>query len=224
MPDCAERLHTRLAVIDALERGDFRRLPPWPETVVVVSGFTALAGIDPRPVLTAIRAELETKIIDARIADALPSRSQPSPAPAAASKVTPGWPALQKTIAEGVASGQRGARVLAKTGIEAASKGMDRVRAAHGNAPQLANVRLPGRTPVAVSLAVTLSLVLMVTFGTSGALQAAVSGLPEPISGAFRSFHDYLLHATSTKKNGLVWIDVSDPRSRKTDKLPGPRR
>ena len=78
--------------------------------------------------------------------------------------------------------------------------------------------------PLAVSLAVTLPLALMVTFGTPGTLQAAVSSLPEPISGVFRSFGDYLLHATSPKKNGLVWINVSDPRSRKTDKLPGPRR
>ena len=142
LPECAERLQTRLAVVDALERGDFQRLPPWPETVKVVSGFTGLAGIDPRPVLTAIRAELDTKIIDARIADALPPRPQPAAAkaPPSATKSTSSWPAIHKSIAEGVASGQRGARGLAKTGLAAASKGMETVRAVTGTIPQLTNV------------------------------------------------------------------------------------
>ncbi|MEQ1576788.1 MAG: hypothetical protein ABL894_03970, partial [Hyphomicrobium sp.] len=80
------------------------------------------------------------------------------------------------------------------------------------------------RMPVALSLAVTLPLAAVIVFGGSGTLQAAVSSLPQPLSGAYRSVEDYVLRSMATEKNGLVWIEVSDPRSRKTDKLPAPRR
>lgn len=50
----ALHLQTSQATIFALEAGDFEHLPAWSETARVVIAYTALAGIDGRPVLAAL--------------------------------------------------------------------------------------------------------------------------------------------------------------------------
>ena len=235
----AQRLHTFPSVIDALERGEFDGLPSWPETVLVVSGFTALAGVDPRPALAAIREEIEGQIIDAQAAEvpANPARpafaraliraqSRPSfPPPNSSGEVAapaslPRWHSVSKKIGAGHVEARR----LTKSGLKAAGQRLSPVMKRAMALPVLGRVAPPWRMPVALSLAVTLSLAAVIVFGGSGTLQAAVSSLPQPLSGAYRSVEDYVLRSMATEKNGLVWIEVSDPRSRKTDKLPAPRR
>jgi transcriptional regulator with XRE-family HTH domain len=48
----------------------------------------------------------------------------------------------------------------------------------------------------------------------------AIALLPVPIAGPVRSGFDYLVGLTMPSRDGLTWIEVSDPRSRKVDKLP----
>jgi hypothetical protein len=48
----------------------------------------------------------------------------------------------------------------------------------------------------------------------------AIALLPLPIAGPVRAGFDYLVGLTTPSRDGLTWIEVSDPRSRKTDKLP----
>jgi hypothetical protein len=48
----------------------------------------------------------------------------------------------------------------------------------------------------------------------------AIALLPMPIAGPVRAGFDYLLGLTMPSRDGLTWIDVADPRSRKVDKLP----
>jgi hypothetical protein len=50
----AAHILTRVEVIEALETGQFEFLPQWPETARIVMAYTALAGIDGRPVLAAL--------------------------------------------------------------------------------------------------------------------------------------------------------------------------
>jgi hypothetical protein len=50
----AAHLLTAPDVIAALETGQFEMLPKWPETARIVMAYTALAGIDGRPVLGAL--------------------------------------------------------------------------------------------------------------------------------------------------------------------------
>jgi hypothetical protein len=52
----ANRIGTEATVIEALETGALDRLPPWPHTVRVVTAYTQLAHLDPRPVLHALHA------------------------------------------------------------------------------------------------------------------------------------------------------------------------
>ena len=53
-PEIASRLSTRIEIIAALEAGDVRNLPHWPETCRIVQTYTGLVGLDPRPVLRLI--------------------------------------------------------------------------------------------------------------------------------------------------------------------------
>jgi hypothetical protein len=48
----------------------------------------------------------------------------------------------------------------------------------------------------------------------------AIALLPVPIAGPARAGLDYLVGLTMPSRDGLTWIEVSDPRSRKADKLP----
>ena len=48
----------------------------------------------------------------------------------------------------------------------------------------------------------------------------AIALLPVPIAGPLRAGFDYLVGLTTPSRDGLTWIEVSDPRSRKVDKLP----
>jgi Helix-turn-helix domain len=48
----------------------------------------------------------------------------------------------------------------------------------------------------------------------------AIALLPVPIAGPVRAGFDYFVGLTRPSRDGLTWIEVSDPRSRKTDKLP----
>ncbi len=50
----AAQLKTTGSVIAALESADVEHLPPWSETQRIVMGYAAWAGIDGRPVLTAL--------------------------------------------------------------------------------------------------------------------------------------------------------------------------
>lgn len=54
LPQAAYYLKVQTNVIEALETGQVESLPPWQQTVQIVMGYTAMAGVDGRPVLSAI--------------------------------------------------------------------------------------------------------------------------------------------------------------------------
>lgn len=234
----AHRLHTSATVIDALEQGQFYRLPTWPETVVVVSGFTALAGVDPRPVLALIRGRLDAKIIDVPVSTGPRIESVPRAPKALTDKRTASGEISKKLTGKGeqiskqalssagrsMKAGWSKAGDVARSGLKTASSTAYPMMSRAASIPGLRHVLPPWRRSVVLGLLVTVPLAMLVSFGASGSLQAAVSALPWPVSDAARKVEDYILRATATEKEGLVWIEVSDPRSRKTDKLPSPRR
>lgn len=51
-------------------------------------------------------------------------------------------------------------------------------------------------------------------------LMMALRTLPSPIATPIRAAMDGLVVATAPRRDGLRWIDVEDPRTRKADKLP----
>jgi len=245
----AQRLYTAPAVIEALESGTLGRLPPWPELVLVVSGFTALAGIDPRPVLTTLRDHLDAAIIDIPsnpdVAPASPlSRAvalRPAPEPVivqAKGTAAPSMASRKRTASAAAASQAKGSQYIRQ--VQTAFRAGWEKGASQGRwvwkqaiAPCLSlSAQLPKQRPVlprwtrrvALSLVITLPLALVVSWGGGTSLQAAVSVLPRPVSSALRHAEDYVLRTFATYKDGMVWIEVNDPRSRKTDKLQTHRR
>lgn len=62
--DLAQKLSTRIEVVQALEQGALYALPPWPETCRVVNGYGALLNLDIRPLLRRIYSQLEAGIVE----------------------------------------------------------------------------------------------------------------------------------------------------------------
>ncbi len=61
--DLAQRLGTRIEVVQALEQGALYALPAWPETCRVINGYGALLNLDIRPLLRRIYAQIEAGIV-----------------------------------------------------------------------------------------------------------------------------------------------------------------
>ena len=51
-------------------------------------------------------------------------------------------------------------------------------------------------------------------------LEAAVARLPPPMKRLVRGAQNYVIVQLAPVRDGLRWIDVPDPRSRRGDKLP----
>ena len=209
LPDLAIRLGTRIEVITALERGEIGRLPPWPETVRVVTGFTSLARIDPRPVLAIIREQMDgtaTVVGAGKDASRKPLRSLARATASAAGRV-----AATTRSAASVAWGAREAMTQRWIASQTADMDLD--------ADERQSMAWLGRTGI------MLLLVLSLTFATylvrSAGLEGALADLRTPIVRLMNKTQDYISQrmASSSGSEELKWIDVDDPRSRRADRL-----
>jgi hypothetical protein len=83
---------------------------------------------------------------------------------------------------------------------------------------------MPRRWPV--WRLISAGFVLMVAgLGTqSSSLEAAMTKLPAPLGAMVRYAKETLLFKTSRTFEGMTWIDVENPRTRRADKLPAKRR
>lgn len=64
-----------------------------------------------------------------------------------------------------------------------------------------------------------LALALLLALCQPRLVHLVSSRLPDPMARGLRSVHDYLLIRFAPEREGLRWIEVSDPRARRTDKL-----
>lgn len=67
------------------------------------------------------------------------------------------------------------------------------------------------------AIAVPVALVVLVT--QTSVLEAAVAKLPPSVARIVRGAHDYVIVQLAPIRDGMRWIDVSDPRTRRSDKL-----
>lgn len=188
----AALLKTSPSVIAALETGHFADLPPWPHTRRIVWDYAALAGIDPAPALHCLELCLETvsHIIQ-------PARQSHLP-----------YAAQQSQIA-----------TLAQQPNEDDDAGEDD-EPRRPSLIQRLGFWMPRAWLTLRIAAVMLVLAFAGLFTQGWMLQAAMSKLPSPLGSLIREARDAILMRTSAKFEGMTWIDVSDPRSRKADKLP----
>jgi Helix-turn-helix domain len=59
--EVAHHIRTTPAIIEALERGQFEVMPPWPDAARIVMAYAAIAGIDGRSLVAALAEGLRTQ-------------------------------------------------------------------------------------------------------------------------------------------------------------------
>lgn len=238
--ELAARIGADAAVIVALEAGDLRHLPVWPETRRIVDQWVAGAGLDPRPALSALAAALEAlgKPVD---------RSSPQAVAEALTQSTRS--ARRNTANTGDRAGEiplprtRGASSPGRLTAAAAPPAISQTATVVERPPRLLRLPLPSTgsvlaamrmpRPSLARLAVGLPpsrplrwaamVVILAALGTSATqtrvVAGALSSLPAPAGDAVRSITDFIAVHFAPVRSGHRWIDVGDPRTRRADKL-----
>lgn len=242
--ELAARLAISLDIVRALETGRPEHLPPWQQGREIVGRWISLAGLDPRPALAGLeRACAALAQPGAKAPPGNHAKAPPGGAPAEPAAHAAADPAGRTTTKRfGPWRGrilQRDSQPVARP-IPARRGSIARRTTAPLRA-LLRRLTAPLRRH-GFSLAAGLppsrparwaALVLMVTGLLTAAAQTrvvagAVAALPAPAERAVRSISGYLsirsiADALAVRfapvRQGHRWIEVSDPRSRRGDKL-----
>jgi hypothetical protein len=189
-------LKTTPHVIQLLESGEVRAFPPWPETVRIVAELGRLYRVDTRPILNRIRGQV-------------------GPAGLAQVPVTQEVTISPKAVAATLDSRHPLVRAM--------SRGRRRKEASLDPGAQH---RAKRRKRRAAKTLFTLSAPVVLLGGLVWLAQAhpwlimqAVSVLPEPVAKVVRPAANALIVHLAPWRDGMRWIEVGDPRLRKTDKL-----
>jgi hypothetical protein len=94
-----------------------------------------------------------------------------------------------------------------RAAVQAAARGMERARIR----------RYEGRRPYGLFAVLAATVILLVT--QTSVLEAAVSQLPPSVARIVRGAQNYVIVKLAPIRDGLRWIDVPDPRTRKGNKL-----
>ena len=180
----AAKLGTHAGVISALEHADVESMPAWPETQRVVISYTAWAGIDGRPVLSALSV-LFREVEDKR-------------------RVAAQSAAIRPAVAASAARLRQASLMIAEGAKRLPREALNQAR----------------ERPVRTFYAVSLPLGFLVLALNTGLLNRAVAHVPAPIVRAAAAVKDTIAVHFAPVREGLRWIEVDNPRSRRSDKLP----
>jgi len=227
-------LETPVETVLALERGNASGMPPWPELERIAKRWLALSGVDPSPFI----AELAV-ITSEQTTGPARSSGPRIRAPRRVSRLGSG--ALQKVLqrvgfarsAEGpepvrqapkpIRSIRSGFGHLAAFAQRARRPSPDQETPSEAEKPRRDRHRAFGgwvRWAVAV---IVLSIISWATGSGTSVVAQAVRELP-PAHQAFQSISDFFAVQFAPVRAGHKWIEVSDPHSRRGDKLRiGPR-
>jgi hypothetical protein len=164
-------------------------LPHAKETDRIVRGYCELLRLDPEPILWRIRSRMQALAEQAGAA-------APMPLPAA----------IVPTTAS--RSGRRAQPVPPR-----------RATSTERSAAQWAQRR---RTRALFALSAPVALLAALVYVAHAAprpVYRTIALLPGPAGHAVRAVLDYVVLLTAPRREGLRWIEVSDPRLRKADKL-----
>jgi len=185
----ARRLATSTICVDNFEAGAVAALPHAKETDRIVRGYCELLRLDPEPILWRIRNGMQALAEQARAA-------APMPLPAA----------IVPTTAS--RSGRRSEPVT-----------RTRPQRSERSAARWAQRR---RTRALFALSAPVALLAALVYVAHAAprpVYRAIALLPGPARHGVRAVLDYAVLLTAPRREGLRWIEVSDPRLRKADKL-----
>lgn len=194
LPALARQLATRIEVLQALETGDTQRLPPWPETARVVTAYTALGAIDPNPVLSLLRAHVPS-------GGPKPPARAPAPAPSRKDHARGHAPALQTALTSSFSA--------------VAGRLSGAARAARAGSVLVLKQRV-GRRGILTLGGLCLAIFAYIAHSAAADTILAPSS---PVARISRVIEDYVLWQRAPVREGLRWIEVDDPRSRRSDRL-----
>lgn len=206
----AQALSTRVDIVAALEAGRVSALPPWPETCRIVRTYAGFAGLDPRPVLYSLE----------QIFIAMPRAPVPAaPRRARLPNLSRQGAPLLKALKDG--GGRAAFKAMGGDGGRAALRALGgggrRAAAAARNVRDVVNEHA-GRPGMAL-FTVTMGVAMILLITQTAVLEAAVSQLPPSMKRIVRGAQNYVIVQFAPVRDGLRWIDVPDPRTRRSDKL-----
>lgn len=196
--ELALRVGSSAEIVTTLEQGRLRALQNWEETQRVVCGLCALHHVDPRPILNRIVEQTSPTSLGAP-----PARG-------------PG--ALQRTGGRSVDDAVSGDSVRPRQSRPAVTPKPAKKARKPWRAPTLTHG--PGRVLMAVAgPMVMVAAAAWVIQAQPRALRTAIEVLPHSIAHPMLSGLDAMAARLSRRQDGLRWIEVTDPASRKADKL-----
>jgi hypothetical protein len=188
-------LKTTPHVIQLLEGGRVRAFPAWPETVRIVTELGRLYRVDTRPILTRIRDQAGPAGLEQ-----VPDPREPTISAKAVAATLDSRHPLVRAMS-------RRRRKRAESDPETRRRLKRKTRRA-------------ARTLFALSAPVALMAALMWLAQAQPALILhAVSALPQPVAKMLRPAASALIVQLAPWRDGMRWIEIDDPRLRKTDKL-----
>jgi hypothetical protein len=194
-PVLARHLSTSPATIGLLEAGALAALPPWPETTRIIHAYCALLRADPQPILRHLAGQLTT-----------------TAAPRAGAAVSsPASPGISRHNSLPPRTTLASAPPAQRAPAEATTSSQSRRRTAR---------RLFALSAPAALIAAVVSMVQMMP----KPVHAVIEMLPDPIKSSVYGGIEFILLQTAPRRDGLRWIEVSDPQTRKADKLQAAQR
>jgi hypothetical protein len=215
LPQAAQYLRVHPEIIEVLETGQVEYLPSWPQTAQIILGYTAMAGVDGRPALNAVGAlmasiqEPQPPVWQPPVWQPPVSQAPVSPAPVLYAQVSQA-PVSQAPVSQGWNDEEAPEK-------EPSGRQFMRARSAIANGAR----RLPKdaihqirERPQRALYALSLPLFAVLFF------HASIFGLiARPFSAAVNHASAYFQEHFAPVRDGFRWIEVSDPRSRRGDKL-----
>ena len=193
----AAAIETTPGVIQRLEAGQVRAFPAWPETVRIVTELGKLYRVDTRPILTRIRDQVGPAGLEQ--VPAAPSE------PSISAKAVAATLDRRHPLVRAMARGRRKRQALQDPTTTRRVK---------------RRTRRAARTLFALSAPVALiGVVVWLAQAQPSLIMRAVSALPEPVAQAVRPAANALIVHLAPWRDGMRWVDVGDPRLRKSDKL-----
>lgn len=246
--DMARRVGAEPTVIADLEAGALNALPPWPELTRLVDAYAAAAGVDHQPILARLlRTQIPVGASTAAGAAQFPKTitvNHPQPAPRAALTYagmsaapipdtafvtrteTPRTEvSIVPTAARRTMPGQRAQAHTPARAVNAEfvpSSGSPRIEVPRALGSTWRGFKRFARRQLTMTgvLIFLPSLLLVLAWQVPATLYAILSPLPPVVANPLKLGTDFLVTTLAPSREGLTWIDIGDPRLRKSDRLP----
>ena len=213
--DLVRLLQTRSEVLANLEAGRVRALPPLPELTRLIKDYGALLDIDAGPIISRIKEQTADRAAPMQATPATAEHRRLNQRLGTAALVSWLWrrrdAAAEDGAGKAVAAVSTPAHPMAA--VADAPKKMQPAK------PSRRSRRWRSLATAVVSLALLLGAAWTAQ-SHQPVLFAAVDQLPPGVAKGLRRGIEMIALSLSASRDGLTWIETSDPRRRKADKLP----